>query len=336
MTHCPFNPTHPATIRQVAELWNAACGQDLAISEHFVRFNLSGASAAEVSGCLTTSRGQPVGFVVVSTNRKEIAGFSQPCGWIDALAVLPSARRQGLGAQLLAWAENWLSARGCPCARLGGSLRPFAPGLPVQLGSEVFFLKRGYKARSQADRVWDVARCLDGYRTPAFVDKLPLEARPLQASETGMLDRFLAREFPGLWHFEFQEHLRLGGQLADYLALWSERGIDGFCQVTFANSARPIERFYPHGLPRPWGQLGPIGVSADRRGQGYGSTLLDAGLHYLRDQGVAGCVIDWTHLPAYYERFGFRRHREYAILVKELNRDAKRSFALACAPPPDS
>jgi predicted N-acetyltransferase YhbS len=319
MRHGPLNPTHPATTWQVAELWNAACGQDLAISEHFVRFNLAGASVADVSGCLTMLRGQTVGFVVVSTHKKEIAGFSQPRGWIDALAVLPSAQRQGIGTQLLTWAEDWLLARGCPSARLGGGLRPFAPGLPVQLGSQTFFMKRGYKLRPEAGRVWDVARRLDNYGTPAFVEKLPLEVRPLQAGETDRLDRFLAREFPGLWHFEFQEHLRLGGQLADYLALWSERGIDGFCQVTFANSARPIERFYPHGLPHPWGQLGPIGVSADRRGQGYGASLLDAGLRYMREQGVVGCVIDWTHLPAYYERFGFGRHREYAILVKELN-----------------
>jgi GNAT superfamily N-acetyltransferase len=319
MAQRPLNPTHPGNIQQVTEIWNAACRQDLVISEHFVRFNLKGASAAEVSGCLTTVGGRPVGFAVVSAQRQEIAGFNQPGGWIDALAVLPGARRQGIGTQLLTWAEDWLSLRGCPLARLGGSLRPFAPGLPVQLGSELFFLKRGYKPRPQADRVWDVARCLGDYCTPAFVKKLPLEVGALQASETETLDRFLAREFPGLWRFEFQEHLRLGGPLADYLILWSERGIDGFCQVTFPNSPRPIERYYPHGLPRPWGQLGPIGVSADRRGQGYGTTLLDAGLRYLRDQGVAGCVIDWTDLTAYYARFGFRRYREYAILMKKLN-----------------
>jgi predicted N-acetyltransferase YhbS len=319
MAQWPLNPTHPADIQQVTEIWNAACGQDLAISEHFVRFNLDGASAAEVSGCLMTACGHPVGFVVVSAKTKKIAGFNQPDGWIDALAVLPDARRQGIGTDLLTWAEDWLAGRNCSLARLGGSLRPFAPGLPVQLGSELFFLKRRYKPRPQADRVWDVARCLDDYSTPAFVKKLPQAARPLQASETEMLDHFLAREFPGLWRFEFQEHLRLGGQLADYLVLWSERGIDGFCQVTFAHSIRPIERYYSYGLPRPWGQLGPIGVSADRRRQGYGAMLMDAGLHYLRGHGVAGCVIDWTDLTAYYARFGFRRHREYAVLLKELS-----------------
>jgi predicted N-acetyltransferase YhbS len=314
----PLDPADPASVRQAAELWNAACGEDLAITEDLVRFNLAGAGATEAAGCLATLRGRPAGWAAVSATRAEVAGLAHPSGWIDAMAVRPGARRQGLGGELLAWAEGWLAARGCPSARLGGGLRPFAPGLPAQLGSEAFFSKRGYAPRPQAARVWDVARSLEDYATPAFVKSLPLEIRPLQAGETGELDRFLAREFPGPWRFDFQEHLRLGGRLADYLALWTERGIDAFCRLTAEGSARPVERFYPHGLPRPWGQLGPIGVSAGLRGQGYGSALLDAGLRRLRGQGVAGCVIDWTHLPDYYGKFGFWRHREYLILVKEL------------------
>jgi predicted N-acetyltransferase YhbS len=71
-----------------------------------------------------------------------------------------------------------------------------------------------------------------------------------------------------------------------------------------------------HRLPKPWGQLGPIGVSKDVRGKGYGGALLDAGLGYLRDQGVRGCVIDWTDLVDFYGKFGFKPYREYAILGK--------------------
>jgi len=72
-----------------------------------------------------------------------------------------------------------------------------------------------------------------------------------------------------------------------------------------------------HRLPKPWGQLGPIGVSKDARGKGYGGALLDAGLRYLRDQGVRGCVIDWTDLVDFYGKFGFKPYREYAILAKD-------------------
>jgi GNAT superfamily N-acetyltransferase len=137
-----------------------------------------------------------------------------------------------------------------------------------------------------------------------------------------VLDDFLAREFPGRWRFEFREHLRQGGRLADFLVLWGPRSIEGFCQVTLKDSIRPIERFYMHGLTHPWGQLGPIGVSAAQRGQGFGMALLDAGLRFLREHGVSGCLIDWTSLPAFYQKFGFQIHNEYLILNKELNRHA--------------
>ena len=61
-----------------------------------------------------------------------------------------------------------------------------------------------------------------------------------------------------------------------------------------------------------------IGVSADRRGHGYGAALLDAGLRRLHDNGINGCVIDWTGLVDFYARFGFERYRSYTMLARSL------------------
>ena len=114
--------------------------------------------------------------------------------------------------------------------------------------------------------------------------------------------------------------LREGGRITDHVLIWSERGVEGDCRVTFENSERPLERFFMHSLPRPWGQLGSIGVSADCRGKGYGGALLNAGLRYLRECGVRGCVIDWTTLLDLYGKFGFRPYHEYIALGKFLAR----------------
>jgi predicted N-acetyltransferase YhbS len=103
------------------------------------------------------------------------------------------------------------------------------------------------------------------------------------------------------------------------MVLWTERGIDGACQLTFEESSRPIDRFFLHSLPRPWGQLGPVGISQDRRGQGHGVALVDAGLRLLRAHGVAGCVIDWTGLVDWYGQFGFRPYRQYTMLCKGIS-----------------
>jgi len=309
----------PFLLNNISELWNIACEKGLEISERLVRYHLSAAANTEVGCRLAEWKGQPAGFVTVCATTGPNEGLAHPSGWIGGLAVTPAAQRQGIGSRLLSWAEAWLAQRGCLTVRLGGDPKPLVPGVPLQTGSSGFFLKRGYTSRRGSPRVWDVARSLDGYTIPAFVKALPLEVSLLQAGDVPEMDAFLRREFPGRWHFEFQEHLRLGGRASDYLASWGQDGIDGFCRITLEDGIIPIERFYPHGLPRPWGHLGPIGLSAGRRGQGMGSALLDAGLRYLHSRGVAGCVIDWTDLPDFYGKFGFQPHHEYLVLIKELN-----------------
>jgi predicted N-acetyltransferase YhbS len=101
------------------------------------------------------------------------------------------------------------------------------------------------------------------------------------------------------------------------MLLWTDRGVDGFCLLTFEDSAQPLERFYPYQLPRPWGQLGAVGVSVDRRGRGFGAALVDAGLRRLHDNGVNGCVIDWLVIEEFYAKFGFSKLRDYQQLYKE-------------------
>lgn len=298
-----------------AALWTAACGPDLAISPAFVAFNTRPTTGVAQAGRLALQVGQPVGFVLASA---VVVDPTLTTGWVDAIAVTPPAQRQGVGQALLTWAEEWLRAQGCTRVRLGGSLRPFAPGLPVETGpaARAFFLHRGYQASGDE---WDVARDLRDYpNDPAYETEAVL--RPTQPGEEPLLLEFLAREFPGRWHFECQEFLREGGRAADWLLLWpagAERPA-GFCQVTLEDSLRPLERFYPHRLPRPWGQFGPLGVAREARGRGYGAAVVDGAARYLRDLGVRGCVIDWTDLVDFYGKFGFTPYRQYQVLVKTL------------------
>lgn len=53
---------------------------------------------------------EPGGAVIGSV----MAGYEGHRGWINYLAVDPARRQQGLGRQLMAWAEAQLRARGCP------------------------------------------------------------------------------------------------------------------------------------------------------------------------------------------------------------------------------
>ncbi|MEZ4581604.1 MAG: hypothetical protein R3A10_08195 [Caldilineaceae bacterium] len=59
-------------------------------------------------------------------------------------------------------------------------------------------------------------------------------------------------------------------------------------------------------------------MTASKRGQGLETAVLDAGLRRLHNNGVNGCVIDWTDLVDFYGKFGFAPYRAYQQLVKAL------------------
>lgn len=315
-----FDRDDSGHVASLAQLWNAACGPDLAITNGGARYNTRPCRGARQAGRIVRIAGTPAGIVLATEFRGGDPSVSpRDACWIDAIAVAPEHQGQGIGAALLAWAENWLAARGCTRARLGGSLRPFAPGLPSELARADFFRRRGYVADPDDAVTWDVARDLRAYEAPAFVAK-PHSAwvRPARSDDATALDTFFAREFGGRWRYEQLEFLSEGGRISDIMVLVTDAGIDGFCWLTFEDSLRTLDRVFMNSLPRPWGHLGPIGVSAARRGTGFGAAVLDAGLCRLRDAGVAGCVIDWTSLVGFYGKFGFTPFRRYEMMGKTL------------------
>ncbi|MDX9952588.1 MAG: GNAT family N-acetyltransferase [Anaerolineae bacterium] len=305
--------THHAA---AAALWTAACGPDLAITPAFVAFNTRFTTGVSQAGQLVLEEGQPVGFVLASATTGDP---TYKLGWIDALAVSPAAQRKGYGSALLAWAEIWLDLHGAHQIRSGGSLRPFTPGLLTGPGSTPyeFFARRGYVEEGIE---WDVANDLITYPDPPLPAGAPI-LRPVETeADRAALFDFLSREFPGRWAFECQEFFREGGRPSDWMLLWpvdAEKPA-GFCQITLEDSLRPIERFYPHRLPHPWGQFGPLGVAASARGKGYGAAVVDGAARHLKQLGVRGCIIDWTSLTDFYSKFGFTPYRKYHTLVKEL------------------
>ncbi len=317
-----FDSADPAHIAALVSIWNDACGHALAITPQFAAYNTRPPAGAVQAGRLAmqndptgTLRSQPVGLVLASALPS--VGTPPQTGWIDAIAVASIAQRRGIGSALLAWAEEWLRAQGCTRFRLGGSLHPFAPGYPVELANAAFFQKRGYAARAGDSQVCDLARDLDDWQpTPRTTRGDSITIRPAQRGDELAIRQFFKREFPDRWRFELEEFVRERGRWSDYIVLFTERGVDGFARLTFEDSERPIERFYPQRLPRPWGQLGPLGVSKDARGKGYGGALLDAALSHLRDRGVRGCVIDWTGLVDLYGKFGFKPYRWYTMMLK--------------------
>ena len=293
-------------------IWNAAAHSDYPINERLVAYNLIPCTGETIEGRLVIQNGESAGFVLACAVK------DGSLGWISAVAVHPAAHRQGLGCALINWAEHWLKEKGCKRVRVGGSLRPFVPGLPYAMSASLpFFEKHGYAAPANQAYEYDIARSLKDYKA-IYPQPGHASLSPMQPGEESLLLEFLGREYPGRWEFEAKEFVRNGGRASDFLLLRVNGDVHGFCRLTLSDSERPIERFYPQRLPRPWGQFGPLGLSKATRGQGLGGYMIDAAAVHLQALGVDGCVIDWTSLVNLYGKFGFTVYNQYISLFKDL------------------
>jgi len=309
-----FDRTDPIHHSQAAALWNAACGERYSISPNFIRYNTLPTTGCLQTGWFAVVGENPVGFCLASA---VMADPEARLGWIDALAVSPAFQRQGAGSALLRHARGWLTDQERQHIRLGGSLRPFTPGLPSDLNSLDFFLKHGFEGSADQPYEWDVAFDLENYQSN-LPQGIQAEAHPVQISEIPALLAFAESAFPGRWEFELKEFFKDGGRCTDIILAWVGSQPVGFCSLTLEDSIRPLDRYYPQRLPRPWGQLGMVGVDAAARGKGYGLLVIDAGLKELQAQGVRGCVIDWTTLTGLYGKFGFQQYTQYTTLFQNL------------------
>jgi GNAT superfamily N-acetyltransferase len=304
----------PEIHQKIADLWNAAAGPALAIRPDFVAYNTQEMPGLVQEGRLALVDEAIAGVVLASAVSQ---GPFRGQAWVDLIAVAPQYQRRGVGSALLNWAEDWLALQGGVDVHIGGSLNPFAPGLPVELGTQEFFQVHGYTVDDQGSE-WDVARSITEYHTLYPIPLPGADLRPLQPGEEGELLAFLQREFPDRWLYEVELFFRIGGRASDFMVLRTEIGLDGFCWMTFTDSVRPLDRFYMHGLPKPWGQFGPLGVGKACRGKGYGGAMIDAAICHLKARGVVGSVIDWTSLLGLYGRFGYQPYRQYLMLHKIL------------------
>lgn len=317
-TLVPFLPENDEHHRLLTGFWNSSLDADLALSTELVAFASQPFSGGAQAGRIALVDGQPAGAVLVSAHPNAPDAMPQDVGWIDAIAVDRPFQRRGIGRRLLAWAEEWLASQGAVCITTGCGPHNLTPGVPA--GARPFFRACGFALCDWTN--WDVARNLSDYSAPPTLREVPAAAYPARPGQEELLLGFLGREFPGRWLFDAREYLRVGGRISDFMLLWTDRGVEGACKLCFEDSAWPLGRYFPYSLPRPWGQLGFIGVAAERRGEGMGLFLLDAGLRRLRDNGVNGCVIDWTDLLDFYGKAGFAPYHAWSVLMKEVGVNA--------------
>jgi predicted N-acetyltransferase YhbS len=134
--------------------------------------------------------------------------------------------------------------------------------------------------------------------------------RPPQIEE---LQRLLAH-FGRRWQLDTERRCQAlrAGLPEEIMGAFQQGKLVGFCHVWSPLSMNlGPSTFWLDRSDQAWGGIGPIGVHPEQRGLGLGAGVVMAATAYLRRQGKQRIGVDWTGLPKFYERCGFRPWLSY-------------------------
>lgn len=296
----------------LAGLWNDCYPEAYRITPEVLRANTVdspvfdwGASSLEYG-----INGKLAGFVLVKRAAASLYKGPNPDNAHLSAIICPEP---GLGVDLMESVKRLLRNRGVYKLIYGQDSRHFFPGCPQDFQSMRDFLTvEGFE---EAGEIFDVVRDISTYQPPErAMDPLGRDStvRRLTQEDVDKLDDFLRREFPGRWHYDAMSKLRAEGRADFIFGLFIGDSLQGFALTQDAGHKVPISgAVFQHDLGDNWAALGPIGVSKNVRGKGFGDALLSASLLELKAKGTKNCVIDWTVLTDWYGKHGFTTLRRY-------------------------
>ena len=130
---------------------------------------------------------------------------------------------------------------------------------------------------------------------------------------------FLNRCFPGRWEYEAMHYFQKGGTGREFVVLKKNDKIIGFSRINDSQSPFIAQNVYWAPLfDQELGGIGPLGIDANERKQGYGIAVVEAAIAYLRNRDIDKIVIDWTGLVDFYKKMGYDVWKGYHSYKKDL------------------
>lgn len=133
----------------------------------------------------------------------------------------------------------------------------------------------------------------------------------LEENELELLLGFMQSEFPGRWDHEVETYITNGGSGREYVVLYKSEELKqdkiiGFCRINDKHSPSIWYNMNFTARYKNQGGVGPLGVADAYRGKGLGKVVTNIGIQELRKRGINEIIIDWTDLPQFYEKMGYR------------------------------
>lgn len=229
--------------------------------------------------------------VVIATDEGVIAATAhEGRGHIRLLAVVPRARRRGLGWALLNTAEQWLWDQGVASLQWGAEIPYYLwPGVDRDWTAAVeLATKAGYACVGTAVNM--------SIRTDLEVPAvLPVHRIAEEGARVHAVRKFVHDNW-AVWLPEVDLAVQQGTLFAAF------------------DDDRPVGFMAHSTLRRGW--LGPMGVDESYRRQGIGAVLLQAACADLADRAFPTAQIAWVGPTDYFARLGATACRTFLRMFK--------------------
>jgi GNAT superfamily N-acetyltransferase len=180
-------------------------------------------------------------------------------------------------------------------------------GLPVEFGVQrEALLATGFNVDSGEERVDLLARLKQQQ------EDTRVETRWILPGDRKRQEEFVAKEFPGRWASDVCWMNAQAGEQPCAVGLYEKGELIGFAVAQIEGLPfRCGGANWSQVLGKGWSALGPLGVAKSHRKGGYGRALMVGAMQRLLEAGSDRCIVDWTSLTQFYERFGFRIWKRY-------------------------
>jgi GNAT superfamily N-acetyltransferase len=313
-------PWNIERLPEMVTLWNKELGSAFPMRQELFAQN----SFKDENVCYDGSRialdmeDNIIGFIVAKRWQENLnVEIGSKTGWIQVLLVDRKYRYQGIGTALLKHVEATFRAHHMERILLGRDPWHYFPGVPVQYeDTAAWFELRGYTA-SGIDH--DLVCTYENTENDNIPSGDNVTYSILEEVDKDRFLDFLHRSFPGRWEYEAIHYFKKGGTGREFVVLKKWDQIIGFCRINDAYSPQIAQNVYWSPLFKgKLGGIGPLGIDANERKQGYGLAIVEAGVAFLRKRGITNIVIDWTGLVAFYEKLGYSVWKSYDAYKKEL------------------
>lgn len=303
----------------ITQFWNAEIGNRFPLRESlWLQNTLNDPNILTKASIVVLDRGKIIGLVVCKNYQEQMPGvnMSNGTGWIQCLLVAKDRRKEGIGTKLITIAEQAFQSLKLNDVKLGRDPQHYFPGIPLEDHNSIrFFEKRGYEKDSiEIDLVRMVKNEL-----PYELTNREVHFRLLNRNDLRALLEFMKASFPGRWHYEATHYVQNGGSGREFLCLFVNGEIKGFCRLHDSCSPFIAANLYWSPLLKgAIGGIGPLGVERSVRGQDFGADIVKAAANILMERGMEHIIIDWTQLEQFYGKLGFKPWKKYQSMSKRL------------------